>query len=410
MLDVQRRKGTDGLSPGAGGGANRPAVGQQTLVNALPLIPPPSAADDAVAGQAPADPQAAGHDAAAPDAAEAAKPVSGPLGAAETAAAIQFHTAQPWKYTRAVVSDIQGAVGVPVTGLMNAATVQAIAARQAAVNAERKPTPPLQVDGKAGPRTLPILKPVGLATDASIDAYTKRVAGMKEELDDASLAERAELLLKEVNARLVAVGVPPISGPVEIDDHLNAFASNTWTMTMGKLTLADPSKAAAVMYHEARHAEQSFRIARMLAGKKRTAAQITAEASIEPAVAAHAVLQPLAPGTTEAVEAEGWHEDELGRPTKAAQDVKDGEVTEAFIDAAIAFKKDPTPANRARAVAAYEDWKTIHYLNIYRDRPNEYDGFFLGDKVGDKLGVAREGFLSFEEIMKQIPSERPPKK
>jgi hypothetical protein len=400
MQELQRRVGAFS-GPATGVGADPLAPGRKTLVDALPFVPPPRAADDEVARNAPADPQAA------PDvaAAEGAAPASGPLGAAETAAAIQFHTAQPWKYTKAVITDIQGAVGTPATGLMNAATVQAIAARQAAVNAERKPTPPLQVDGKAGPRTLPILKQVGLATDASIDTYTDHIVGMKDELDKATPAKRAELLMKEINARLSAAGVPQITKPVVFDGHLNAFSADTWTMTMSEIALADPKNAATTMYHEARHAEQSFRIARMLAGKKRSAAQITAEASIEATVAEQAVGQPLAPGTTEAVEAEGWHEDEVGRPPRAEKQAKSKVVFDEFLAAARAFNKEPTPANRTRAVAAYEAWKDVYYVHDYRDRPHEYDAFFVGEKVGDKLGVAREGFLPFDEIVKKIPAE-----
>ena len=74
MLDVRRRAGTEVMPPGAGGGVNQLTVGARSLVETLPLIPPPSAADELIVGEMPASPQASGRDAAmaaAPDAAVA---------------------------------------------------------------------------------------------------------------------------------------------------------------------------------------------------------------------------------------------------------------------------------------------------------------------------------------------------
>jgi hypothetical protein len=311
------------------------------------------------------------------------------LSAAQTADAIRFHTAQPRKYTKQVITDIQNAVGATATGVMNDETVQAIAARQAAINADRTPTPPLVVDGKAGPRTLPILIPVGLATDEEINAYTTDIEGMKDEFDKATTPEqRAKLILDKINARLNDVGVPKIIEPVIIDDSLNAFAQDKWTMTMSKTALANPKEAAATMYHEARHAEQAFRIARMLKGQKKyTLEQISAKVPILIDVL-KGDFKPLEPGTTEAAEAEGWHEDEPGRPTRAQRKARLKATAKDFLAAALAFKKDETPANLERARIAYDAFNT-EQIRSYRDDPIEYDGFFVGEKVGDKLGVSR---------------------
>src|SRR5207253_1620534 len=114
-----------------------------------------------------------------------AGPAAPVLSPAEAAAARSYHTLQPQKYTKAVVSAMQDALGVGATGVVDDATVQAIARFQKRINAERTPSPPLAVDGKCGPRTLPILIPVGLATDQQIDAYVGEVNTMQAELDQA---------------------------------------------------------------------------------------------------------------------------------------------------------------------------------------------------------------------------------
>ncbi|HWO21443.1 MAG TPA: hypothetical protein VNO30_21895 [Kofleriaceae bacterium] len=351
-----------------------------------------------------AEPQAAVVPASAP---AAVAQTAGLLSARDVADAIHFHTAQPWKYTKAVIIDIQSAVAVAPTGVMDAATVQAIAARQAAVNAERKPTPLLKVDGKAGPRTLPILKPVGLATDEAIDEYVADIGELGDTLNEAKFATRAELLRMELNKRLAAAGVPAITKPVEIDRFLSDFTPAKWTLRLSAAALADPKRAAAMAYHEARHAEEYFRIARMLAGKKHSAAQIACEVPIEAPIAAQAMQQPLAPGTTEAVEAEGWHEDELGRPSQGQQKATRTAVIREFFAAARAYKKAQTPANRARVVAAYERYKDVYYVHGYRDLPDEYDAFFVGEKVGDKLGVPRDDFPPLDEMIAQVPEQDP---
>jgi hypothetical protein len=405
MLTTMREPGqrpADDMTSVGTGGARDLAPGRGTLVNALDTglataLPSTTAQ---LGAQPSPDPEVIPAGMPAPATATAAT-----LSPAQVAAAISFHTQQPWKYTKSVVSDIQNGVGVTPTGAMNAETVQAIAARQAAVNAERKPTPPLVVDGKAGPRTLPILVPQGLATDASLDTYTQDIGAMKPDLAaTTSLPARAQKIMVEINARLAAVGVPPITKPVVMSPSLNAFTADNWTMTMGSSALSDPDTAAATMYHEARHAEQAFRVARMLAGKKHSAEQIAQEVPIDASVVPLAIATLMQPGTTEAVEAEGWHDDEIGRPSQAQQNAKAGAAIDKFVVAARAWKADPSPANRERASAAYDEWKAA-YVSSYRDKPDEFDAFFLGDKVADKLGTPRrDDFVSLDNAIAQVTS------
>jgi hypothetical protein len=413
VQDFERR--ADGVSGRtAGGVANQPAPGHKTLVEDLDATPvaAPESAVDARAVAAQPDQQSGFTQTGTPGAAAPAT-APGPLGLAEVAAAIQYHTVQPSKYTKAVIVDIQGKVGVTQSGVMNAATVQGIARRQAETNAERKPNPPLKVDGKAGPRTLPILEPVGLATDASIDTYVADIQGMQGALGKASDQERERLLLAEINDRLDKVHVPIIDKivPHPQNDKEAVFDPSSWTIGAEPAFLKSKN-AAAGLYHEARHAEQAFRVACMFAGReisagrKPTAAEIASQARIPEPKATFAIdpARALAPGTPEAVEAEGWHDEEPGQAQKGA---KNRAALEKFKAAARAYKKarkqDPD-ADRSDVAAAFQAFKDAQAQSI-RDKPNEFDAYFLGDKVDDKLGVSRDKGLELDQAIDRVPDE-----
>ncbi len=369
------------------GASTQLASGKQTLVESLAVVPPvasDSAVDpvpgggqgalQATVARAGVAASGAGAD-ARPGAAAGAAAASGPLSPPEVVDAVRYHTLQPQKYSKSVVADIQGAVGVAATGVMDGATVQAIAARQMAVNSKRQPRPPLTVDGKAGPRTLPILKPVGLATDKAVDSYAGDIQGMQPALDKADLSQRAAMLLAEINKQLGSAGVPPITKPAALGSDNGNFDASTWTMFMRESVLQDSRNAAATTYHEARHAEQAWRVARMLAGKKMSADRIAVEAKIDPAMAVQATQPPLvAPRSTEAVEAEGWHETD---PKQAARSAKTRAARDRFIVLARAYKQDPSPENRARVSAAFDAFNEAH-LQSYNNKPDEFDAVLRG--------------------------------
>jgi hypothetical protein len=330
------------------------------------------------------------------------------LSAAAIADARGYHRLQPTKYPPKVMMEIQRALHVDENGIADDTTVLAIAAFQADINRERRPTPPLQVDGKAGPRTLPILIPQGLATDAELDAYTDDVKGKRAELAKETPAQRAIELLALINTRLAAVGVPPCTLGKESGGDASQFHAGDWTIDMSALELADPDSAAATIYHEARHAEQTFRIARMLAGRGKNAAQIAAELGLEKAeIAEAAVTMPFAPGTASATEAAGWHDPEIGhQPRKQVYDA----LGDTALDLTLAIAEDlehPSPAHHAAAQASFAR-QSKAYL-AYRDLPNEYDGFFLGDKVADGLGHARTPTPTFDDMVEQV-KKMPPEK
>jgi len=152
------------------------------------------------------------------------------------------------------------------------------------------------------------------------------------------IAEYAQYLATKANVPLKALGVPEMK--IDYDSGApqpGAFWHDTWKIIMntvlwsqsGKaqklqdLTVDEAADAAALVYHEARHAEQQFRIARMFAAdsKAGTPDKIADEIMKslqfkERPVALAAAGNPLVKSTANAAsrdEAREWHEITLGR-------------------------------------------------------------------------------------------------
>jgi hypothetical protein len=145
--------------------------------------------------------------------------------------------------------------------------------------------------------------------------------------------------------------------------------------------------AMADVYHEARHVEQWFRIARMLAGRSPTpsADDLAGRAQIPKRIAEKALAAPLAPGTMEAAIAEGWFDAELGAQrvhTESARTRAAAAQVEA--DRAEQEAKDhPSEASRARAAQARHRADVLYA--IYKDVPTEGDAFRAEQKVEVEL-------------------------
>lgn len=139
--------------------------------------------------------------------------------------------------------------------------------------------------------------PVGLASEQRIDDYTAQVRGFAEAPANQarSTTALARFAADVANAQLAAVGVPAVNTATDTLDGAAAhFASNGWRMTIDVSdfapagveapTIADIEASklvelASTVYHEARHAEQTFREARLLAGRHQEELNPTTEAA-----------------------------------------------------------------------------------------------------------------------------------
>ena len=195
---------------------------------------------------------------------------------------------------------------------------------------------PMRTSDDDGPTT-------GLASEQEMRTYADKVWQLQHTWADLDIGGRTKAMSQAVNATLEKFGVPTVR---VVSDNNNAmvgtsssagFTKNTWFIYLGSdLTGPDvtPQKlagAANSVYHEARHAEQTFRVARKMAYEKKTADEISEILDIPPDVARDAVADPLIPGTSEEAddhwaEAVLWESNMLKMvPKPRSTDAVDGE-------------------------------------------------------------------------------------
>jgi peptidoglycan hydrolase-like protein with peptidoglycan-binding domain len=295
-----------------------------------------------------------------------------------------YYQQRQTEYTPDVITRIQTAVGVtPPTGVIDDATVQAVARFQSR-------DPLLKVDGMAGPRTLPAAFPSGLAEEDRLDSFVEGASDIESrwaEYPDADA--RVNALTSLVNERLVASGVPACLVVVnDLPNLLGQFDFTTWTLEIGRPAFAndtisneEAADAADTVYHEARHAEQWFRMAQCLAGQGRNAAFIATHMSIPAAQASAAEADPLTRGSVEYLIADGWYQSVYGSGS-AERERTLAELSDAdtALDAAqAAVDANPTPANQAALTRATARRQAA--FEAYQQLPEENDAWRTGGRV-----------------------------
>ena len=163
----------------------------------------------------------------------------------------------------------------------------------------------------------------GLKKEDAIGAFSGKVKervtggrnpmGSKKEWATLSDSERAKKLTKYVNAELTNAHVPKVG--YLLDPTVKAgnaeFDFQNWTLTIGSqggfdaMSDAQLADLGNTVYHESRHAEQWFRMARLKAGeadpfgdgKKPSKAALKTELGVPQKVAAEAIDRPLKPLT-----------------------------------------------------------------------------------------------------------------
>lgn len=144
----------------------------------------------------------------------------------------------------------------------------------------------------------------GLAKEEAVERYAGRAKELFDKWTTLSKAERMKRLKTYINAELKAAGSYPC------DVHYISFSGGTngefnfqtWRLDINKKlvekanpTVDEMANLVDVIYHEARHSEQWYKIARLRAGEGRTAKQIKDELYIPAKVAQAAAAKPLKP-------------------------------------------------------------------------------------------------------------------
>jgi hypothetical protein len=326
-----------------------------------------------------------------------------PLTAAQVKKAIAFYTRQPDRYTPEIVKQIQAKVGAAETGVADATFVQAVALWQRD-NGDLHPK--LWIDGMAGPRTLPRMFPSGLQggsepEDFGKDAQTAVIDRWQQLTVDQRVAE----LIRLVNTHLERAKVPHVAPNPQDTLNLGAFNFPDWTMIVGRQAMAveQPDLAQSkdlvdTIYHEARHAEQWFRIAQLRCLRRRRrnakatddqiAAAVARELGIPKNIADEAVKPaPFALGSMDALIAQGWFDSVYGGGSaRRAQILTELDRAEKALDAAQKKQKQhPSPANQLAVDRAQE--RLNRAIAGHATLPEEDDAFVAGER--SEPGVTR---------------------
>ena len=137
--------------------------------------------------------------------------------------------------------------------------------------------------------------------------------------------ERAKALGDAANEELQKAGVPAVKLRVKkLSPSLQGQLSfSTWTLVVSstlfeKATASDEemANAADTIYHEARHAEQWFRMAQLMASQGKSAKQIVAKMGIPYKIAKAAFKDPLKADSPQKAGAESWYESVYGAKAK----------------------------------------------------------------------------------------------
>lgn len=301
--------------------------------------------------------------------------------------AIGFYANNPRQYTREIITQIQIQVGVDPTGIVDETMVQAVAEFQSQHSS-------LKVDGMAGPRTLPAAFPSGLEAEDQLGEYVDEARGILDDwvdLDDADA--RADALMEAVNQQLADSDVPECEYTLNnLSGALAQFDFATWTIELDRsvfdedvLSNEEMVDAVNTVYHEARHAEQWYRMAQMLAGQGKTADQIANMMGIPVEQANEATGDPLDPKSMEALIADGWYQSVYGVRAIHRENVfKELEAADKELEAAQkAVASNPSKANEARLKRAQE--RRQRAFDAYHDLPEENDAHRVGDSVTARL-------------------------
>ena len=293
------------------------------------------------------------------------------LSPGQAALAVSFYRGKPDLYPPDVITKIQNAVKSTPTGVADTEMVQGVARFQE--------TSVLKVDGMAGPRTLPRLFESGLATETDRKQFVTSGKGVAAAWATLATPEaRADKLFEGVKALLDAEQVfTPGHEVGDLGKAAGVFESRPWRMRFDRAALSTPTidddaarDLSGTVYHEARHAEQFHKMARMLATKGFKAEQIQAKMRIPIEVAQDAFNNKLPRGIEFATASQQFdsvfgagaaHHEQAEREAPSA-----AELQAAQADVAA----DPSNQAKQRKLA-----KLTAQFKAYHDLPTENDAF-----------------------------------
>jgi hypothetical protein len=239
----------------------------------------------------------------------------------------------------------------------------------------------------------------GIAKGDTVDDFAEGARGVQSEWEKLSASERANKLGALANAALATIKVPPVTILMaDLGKGSGAFNSATWTLKINttiiskdSITEAELADLSNTFYHEARHAEQYFRVARWVAGLGKPASYIAPRLGIPGRIAIAAVDKPLKPAglldellgdgkerAQEIAEAKEWAASlgPIGQK-RYSKVVKELDAADKALEEALAaYRASPTEENKEKAKKARDVFKKKY--RAYRSFADEKDAFKVG--------------------------------
>ncbi len=244
----------------------------------------------------------------------------------------------------------------------------------------------------------------GLRSEESLDDYVNDTYGTAHSSMDPD--EQLSALATAANEQLTSAGVPYV--PISFGDagsNWAIFDWRPWAVTVNRdLYVKAQENGEAVenmdtIYHEARHSEQWWTIARLLAGLyDMDGAAINARTELNIDIANQAVHDPILQSNTKTAAAIAWYEQNFGvSPVPAGVDAPreaDAGATGGSVKRHVREYVEGGPAEGRRILRRDDqDASEIRYLQellIYRNfSPGRVDGDF-----GQKTEAAVKAFQS----------------
>lgn len=201
----------------------------------------------------------------------------------------------------------------------------------------------------------------GLNNRKAAKRYIQSTEQLRRSWQKLSPEQRAKGLAACVNNQLKAIGVPGCEAKIkEISPTSGSFNLANWRINVDRRLVGKPTisrgklkHVVSSFYHEGRHSEQVFRIARLLAGQGRDPIYIAHTMDIPFGVAKAAAKKPMSPSSPEAIATKKWYNSIFGKDAAKRQELL--RARDAWVKAATSDKGNSTQALGAiLAVTAYK--------------------------------------------------------
>jgi len=210
----------------------------------------------------------------------------------------------------------------------------------------------------------------GLRAKAGISGYAGPAADYWRANPGDTLEDFAKHLMSEANKELAANGVPALPTPTfgSRGRIAGGFAQHSWTVQLdaartaqaplttkiGTLEVDRVAEVASLCFHEARHTEQIFAVARLVAGEGKDAKAIAAEVDLPEhiAQAALAAKGPMPGGKAALAEIKLWRA--IGQTGKHSDYWDWNEAFRGFVANVVAGFPSSSPSGVDKIIATRE--------------------------------------------------------